>query len=134
MNRTLGLVPLGLLALLMATGVQAEPVPVGLAKWLKPLQVAEQRFEDGHLTIRMEKARVPSELFTSVMANSICRSILDNPKAWGNVEIRRVDIVNSFGVQGWYYDGPLRKDCQGLKDQSLQTWAAGDFWDHVHQK
>lgn len=96
----------GLTLLLLAsiTTAHAEPVPVSIAKQLKPLDVKAVEVTGDALRVDMNRPRVTEDIYATVV-NSVCTSLILEPGSWGKTDFRRIEVVNSFGAQGRVFAG-----------------------------
>lgn len=91
--------------LLLPTFVYADSVPDSIKKWTKPLSLLNLTVANNALTLVINKDKVTSEMYESIIGNSICMSLVDKPKSWGKAKIKKIYVLNKFAVQGYVFNG-----------------------------
>lgn len=102
--------------LLIASSVQiawADTIPASISKWLKPLSVSQASLNGGVLTVQMNRPAVTDEIYSFVIVNAVCMSLIDKPGSWAKANIQRVEVINSDGRQGKVFNGGA-KQCTAM--------------------
>ena len=94
-----------LMAVFFVTAACADPIPTAITKWLKIYQTKSITLQKGVLSITMDRPKVTREIYGAVVADGVCMSLLDQPASWGKANIKQIEVVNSFGVQGYVFKG-----------------------------
>ena len=83
----------------------ADTIPDSITKWLKIYQTKSVTLQKGVLSVTMDRPKVTREIYGTVVVDGVCMSLLDQPTSWGKTNIRLVEVVNSFGAQGYVFKG-----------------------------
>lgn len=83
----------------------ADPIPAAITKWLKIYQIRSVTLQKGVLSVIMDRPKVTQEIYGAVVVDGVCMSLLDQPTSWGKANIKQIEVVNSFGVQGYVFKG-----------------------------
>lgn len=94
-----------LMAVFFVTAAYADPIPAAITNWLKIYQTKSITLQKGVLSITMDRPKVTREIYGSVVIDGVCMSLLDQPTSWGKANIKQIEVVNSFGVQGYVFKG-----------------------------
>lgn len=104
----------------LTSATHADPIPAAITKWLKIYQTKSVTLQKGVLSVTMDRPKVTREIYGVVVVDGVCMSLLDQPTSWGKVNIKQVEIVNSFGIQGYVFKGGAA-ECKAIgqlnKDQ-----------------
>lgn len=97
---------IGLILLLIASiqSAYADPIPASITKELKPLDIKSVELDSKALRVDMNRPRVTDDIYATVI-NSVCTSLILEPGSWGKTDFQRIEVVNSFGVQGRVFSG-----------------------------
>lgn len=83
----------------------ADAVPDSIKKWLKIYQTKSVTLQKGVLSVTMDRPKVTREIYGTVVVDGVCMSLLDQPTSWSKANIKQIEVVNSFGVQGYVFKG-----------------------------
>ena len=92
----------------------AADLPANLQKSLATRQVDGAKIENGTLYMTTRRPVVKRELFDGVLTFGICWTA----DTWGRADIRRIEIRNDIGAQGFSFQGG-RRECEAIKKIAL---------------
>jgi len=91
----------------------ADPIPTTITRWLKSYQTQSVTLHGGMLSIKMDRQKVTQPMYETVVIDGVCMSLIDSPKSWGSTNIKQIEVVNKFGVQGYIFKGGA-KECNAI--------------------
>ncbi|MDR6387587.1 hypothetical protein [Paraburkholderia phenoliruptrix] len=103
-------------ALCNVLSVHAAELPPALQKSLASRQVDGVKLEKGSLYMTIRKPVVRREAFDNVLTFGACWTA----NTWGRSDIRRIEIRNDIGAQGFSFQGG-RNECEALKNIALDA-------------
>lgn len=101
------------MAIFIASAAHADPVPAAIIKWLKAYQTKSINLQEGVLSVRMDRPKVTRAMYETVVIDGVCMSLIDSPKSWGKANLKKIEVVNVFGVQGYIFKGGA-KECNAI--------------------